>query len=310
MNSKGMLPANITAKKSLLIKISAVILLILLCCNLPSLALCFAQDIFRPPNTELLVSACKEPVARGVPGGEVLFVHEVRTGNMYLLDLGTDEKRKVPNDPLLLEKGVFLSSELVWLEGRLSVGTYRPHYILDLTDGKRYELLDLDALPRLEGGKFDPKNYVYIQSAERVFIHHSKNTLIALSSDFRTNPNRRVIFSGYSIGSEHGDLLENLIRDFGIEYEIIDLSTTRYKDIPSPTDKYVIRNDGIYLSGTDVTIVNREYTGGRFMGGYFKSWYYDESAVVVQEAGYYLLTLPGTSSIYYVPSPILKLHLP
>jgi hypothetical protein len=57
---------------------------------------------------------------------------------------------------------VFLSSELVWLEGSL-VGpdnpNYRPHYILDLTTGQRYELLDLDLLPRLDGGEFGPKNF-------------------------------------------------------------------------------------------------------------------------------------------------------
>jgi hypothetical protein len=302
-------------RKPLLIKILAVALLVLLCCNLPGeilfWKLCTEQDRELPPNTEVLVSACKEPVATGVPGGEVLFVHENRSGRMYLLDLRTGEKRKVPNDPLLLDKGIFLSSELVWLEGRSSVGTYRPHYLLDLTNGKRYELLDLGLLPRLEGGKFDPKNYAYIQSAEHVFIHHSKNTLIALSSDFRTNPNGRVIFFGSSIATRHAELLEKLVGGFGMKFEIIDLSTTFYSDIPSPMDKYVIRNDGIYLSGTDVSIVNREYTGGRFMGGgYFKGWYYDESAVVVQDSGDYLIILPGVSTIYYVPSPLLKLHLP
>lgn len=287
--------------------ILGVVLFVLLCCNLPSLALCSAQDIFRPPNTEVLVSACKRPGARGVPGGEVLFVREVRTGRMYLLDLRTGEERKIPNDPLLLKKGVFLSSDLVWLEGsttRPGGPGYRPHYILDLTDGKRYEILDLDTLPRLERGKFDPKNYVYIQSAQYIYIHHSKNTLIALSDDFRTNPNSRVVFSGSAEESVQ------LTRSFNMGYEHLDLSTTRYSDIPSPTGKYEVRNRGIYFSGTDFSIVNREYTGGRFMGGYFRGWYYDESAVVAQGSGYYLLTLPGTSSIYYVPSPILKLNLP
>jgi hypothetical protein len=51
-----------------------------------------------------------------VPGGEVLFVHENRPENMYLLDLRTGEKKAVPDDPFLLDYGVFLSSELVWLE--------------------------------------------------------------------------------------------------------------------------------------------------------------------------------------------------
>lgn len=269
--------------------------------------LCTEQNQDIPPNTEVLVSACKHPIATGVPDGEVLFVHEVRTGRMYLLDLRTGEKRKIPNDPLLLEKGIFLSSDLVWLEGsttRPGGPGYRPHYILDLIDGKRYEILDLDTLPRLEGGKFDPKNYTYIQYTQYVYIHHSKNTLVALSTDFRTNQNGRVVFS------DSAEELVQLTRNFNMQYEHLDLSTTRFADIPSTTNKYVIRNDGIYFSGTDFSIVNREYTGGRFMGGYFKSWYYDESAVVVQELGDYLFTFPGISSIYYVPRPILKLNLP
>lgn len=304
-------------RKVLFIKLAVVILLVLLTCYLPEEILfwnlCTQQDRDIPPNTEVIISACKRPIATGVPGGDVLFVHEVKTGKIYLLDLRTGEKRKVPNDPLLLDKGIFLSSELVWLEGSLvrpGKPGYRPHYVLDLTDGERYELLDLDTLPRLEGGKFDPKNYAYIQSAQYVYIHHSENTLIALSSDFRTNQNSRVVFSGFAIGTDHAEALIQLTKSFDTVYENIDLSTTRYSDIPSPTGKYVVRNDGIYFSETDVPIINRQYTGGRFMGGYFSGWYYDESAVVVQGTGYYLFTFPGISSIYYVPSPILKLYLP
>jgi hypothetical protein len=306
---------NLKERKPLLIKILAVVLLVLLCCNLPGEILfwnlCTEQDRDIPPNTEVLVSACKKPGARGVPGGEALFVHEVRTGRMYLLDLRTGEKRKVPNDSLLLDKGIFLSSDLVWLEGSTSRPGgpgYRPHYILDLIDGKRYELLDLDTLPRLEGGKFDPKNYAYIQSAQYIYIHHSKNALIALSADFRTNPNGRVVFS------DSAEELVQFMRSFNMDYEAIDYSL-RYSNFPSPTGKYIVRNDGIYFSRTNTPIVNLQYTGGRYMGGYysigyFRGWYYDESAVVVQEAGYYLFTFPGISSVYYVPSPLLKLHLP
>lgn len=292
-----------------------VILLILLVCYLPQeilfLTLCTKQDREIPPNTEVIVSACKRPVVRGVPGGETLFVHEVRTGRMYLLDLRTGEKRKVLNDPLLLDKGIFLSSELVWLEG--SPGgpgspSYHPHYVLNLTDGKRYELLDLTWLP-LKEGRFDPKHYEYLKSADQVFLHHSKNRIIALSSDL-SQGNNVILYKSSPETDEKGKLLEQLMRDLGLDYEIVDLSTTQYTDIPSPTNRYVVRNNGIYLSGTDVSIVNREYTGGRFMGGYFKSWYYDESGVVVQGGGDYLLSLPFGNVFYYIPSPILKLNLP
>jgi hypothetical protein len=281
------------------------ILFILLSCYLPQQILfwklCTEQDQNIPPNTEVLVSACKKPGARGVPDGETLFVREVRTGKMYLLDLRTSEKRKVPNDPLLLDKGIFLSSDLVWLEGSLvrpGKSGYRPHYILDLVDGKRYELLDLDTLPRLEGGKFNPKNYIYIQSAQYIYIHHSKNTLVALSADFRTNPNGRVVFS------DPAEELVQLAKSFNINYEIIDFKLND-TDVPSPTNKYYAGFDGIYLTETNQRI---PVNAGMF--GYFRGWYYDESGVVVQDSGDYLLTLPGISNVYYIPSPILKLNLP
>lgn len=302
--------------KPLLIKLLAVILLIVMCCNLPSLLfwpLCLKQDRDIPSNTEVLVSACKSPDVRGVPGGEILFVHEGRTDKMYLLDLRTGEKRKVPDDPLLLDHGVFLSSELVWLEGSSTQpgsSGYRPHYILDLTDGQRYELTDLDLLPRLDGNKFDPQYYAYFQSAEQVFLHHTEYSAIALAPDFRQHPKGNVIISEGSLGlvtySEEGKLLEQLMKDLRVDYEIVDLSSLRYADIPSPKGRYIARNDGrYYLSGTNIPVVTRQY-----MGGSFKSWYYDESGVVVHNPGHNLLLVPGGGGIFYIPDPVLKLRLP
>jgi hypothetical protein len=264
--------------------------------------LCTEQDREIPPNTEVIVSACKRPNAIGVPGGDVLFVQEGRSGRMYLLDLRTGEKRKVPNDPHLVDKGVFLSSNLVWLRGSTappgSTGSSTiPHYVLDLTDGQRYELFDITYLPRLEGGKFDPKNYHYFQSAEQVFIDHSESKLIALSSDFRTNPSGRVILLG------DGRSREQLMKDLGVKYKIVDLSL-RYADIPSPTGKYIVRDNGIYLAETNLLLVDRH------MKYYFNSWYYDESGVVVQGTGYDLIHIASWSSYYHISSPILKLRLP
>jgi hypothetical protein len=297
------------------------ILFILLSCYLPQQLLfwklCTEQDQNIPPNTEVLVSACKKPVAIGVPGGEVLFVYEGRARNVYLLDLRTGEKRKVPNDPLLLEKGIFLSSELVWLKGSLvgpSESGYRPHYILDLTNGERYELVNL-TWSALDDGKFDIKNYSYFQSAGQIFLHHSENRIIALDFNFRKKLDNNVVFSQsslgtYSEGHISGELLEDLMKELRLEYEIVDFSLD-YSEIPSPTGKYVVHNDGIYLSGTNTRFVDPTYTGRKNnLKDYFKSWYYDESAIVIQEVNTFLFTSPLAGSYYLIPTPILKLHLP
>lgn len=309
-----MIRIDFVKRKPLFIKILTALLLISLCClSLPSILfwrLCRKQDRDIPTNTEVIVSACARPRATGVPGGEVLFVREIRTRKTYLLDLKTDEKRAVPNDPLLLDRGEFLSSVLVWLEGSLVQPghiNYQPHYILDLNDGTRYELLDLDWLPRLEGGKFDPKYFAYFQSAEWVFLHHSKKTVIALTSDFRTNQNGRVIFSEFSLGhvtsNKTGDLLEHLMKDLEVDYQIVDFSLY-HADVPSPTGRYMVRGDGIYLAGTNTLVMDRD------MGFYFRGWYYDESGVVFQEGGTYLIKFPEAHGYYPTPIPILKLRIP
>ena len=287
------------------------LLLVLLCCNLPNLlffTLCLKEDIFRPPNTEMLVSACKRPGAWGIPGGEAVFIYEGQTDDAYLLDLRTGEKREVPVDPHLLIDGVFLSSQWVWLEGsRTKPGSqnYRPDYILDLRDGKRHELLDLTWFPRSEG-EFDPKYYEYFQSADKVFIHHGKNILIALSSDLNENKNfilSQSILGVYNEGYKEGELLERLMKDLGVDYEIVDFSLDD-TDVPSPSGKYVIRKYGIYTSPQGKRIYQQ------YMSWHFKNWYYDESGIVFQESGWHLISLPEVQDLYYVPSPILKLRLP
>ncbi len=312
-------------RKPLLIKLLAIILLVLLCYNLPSLPfylLCLKEDIFRQFNTEILISACNKDLrVVAVPGGEVLFVAKYHADNAYLfdnaylLDLRTGEKRDVPNDPLLMAtQGEFLSSELVWLGGVFSRPEaspgYRPDYILDLNDGQRYELINLNQMPLLDN-KFDPKYYAYFQSAEQVFILQKDYMVIALSHDFRQNPEGNVIyFKPPPNGDfEDGEMLEKLMNDLGVKYKIVDFSYSNYydMDILSPTGKYVVRDDGIYLSGTFTRVIKRDMSA-------FKGWYYDESGVVIGGRGYYLINLGSAFGIsfeyYYVPSPVLKLRLP
>jgi hypothetical protein len=320
LNSKGGLKPipNLKERKPLLIKLLAIVLLVVICWNLPEELyfrwLCREQDRNLPPDTEVIVSACKDPVAVGVPGGETVFVYENRTETGYLLDLRTGEKRNVPNDPLLLDKGKFLSSDLVWLEGSL-VGPgqpgYRPHYILDVTDGERYELIDLQwKIPDsiFDNGELNPDLFPYFLDSENVFIHHSRNRVIFLSLDFQLYPERNAIFPQNSLGTaslsaRKGELLEQLMKNLGVPYEVVDLSLL-YADVPSPTGRYIVRSDGIYVSETNEQVM------GRDAAFFFVSWYYDESGVVFQKPGPFLISHPLLGSHYLFPSPILKLHLP
>jgi len=312
-------------RKPLLVKLLAVILLVLLCCNLPSLLfrpLCLKQDRNIPPNTEILVSACNKNRVRVnvTPDGKALFVTKsspdssYRLEYVYLLDLSTGKRRDVPVDNLdLMRRGELLSSELFW---RWS----HPDYIIDLNDGQRYDLIDLNQMPRLEGNKFDPKYYAYFQSAEQIFILQEHDRVIALSSDFRQNPEGNVTYfkSPPNGGFGDGKIVEKLMNDLGVKYKIVNFSSSYYYnmdfhyssgvDIFSPTGKYVVHDDGIYLSETKNVIVNRNMSD-------FKGWYYDESAVVLGSRGYYLIDLGsggfvGSLEFFYIPGPTLKLRLP
>jgi len=165
----------------------------------------------------------------------------------------------------------------------------------------------------LKNNGFDPQNYKYFESANHVFLHLDENIVIALSDDFRKNVKQNVILSIYAFElpptSEPGNVLEQKMEDLNINYEIVDLSL-RYADIPSPKRKYIARKDGIYLLKNNFPVTTREYINGLFMTGNFRSWYYDESAVVFAQDGYYYYNDSLLGNHFSLPRPILKLNLP
>ncbi len=272
---------------------------------------CPKSDKDLPPNTELLISACVDPQVRGVPGGELLFVHEARTGLTYLLDLRTGEKKPVPDDPLLLERGVFLNSEWVWLEGYGNSPTtpgYRPSFILDLITGKRYELVDITTWG--EGGGPKSEYDSYFQSAEKVFLHHKRNRVIALPRGFMTTSTTGVILYMSGQDAKPGQILEMYLEGLGLEYQVIDYSLENV-GVSSPLGKYVATGYGIFLTGSDTSLLPDAYNSypNRWVPGNFISWYYDESGVVYTQGEYYYYN-GLLSSRFRIPRPILKLNLP
>lgn len=271
---------------------------------------CAKNDKELPPNTELLISACVDPQVRGVPGGEVLFVHEAKTGATYLLDLKTNEKKPVPDDPLLLERGVFLNSEWVWFEGYSTPAypDYEPDFILDLTTGKRYELVDITKWD--EGGGPTSEYDHYFQSAEKVFLHHQRNRAIALPRDFMITSTMGVYLFMSDQETKAGQSLEMYLERLGVDYQIIDFSLV-YAGVPSPSGKYVARGSGIFSTGSDTSLLPDEYNSypNRWGPGDFFGWYYDDSGVIYTQGEYYYSdSLLG--SHFQLPSPILKLNLP
>ncbi len=317
-------------KRKLLLNLSINLGLILLCGGVSTLAFC--RSWFRLPNTEVVVSACEDMTVKdSEPSGQMLWIRELGNEeeyllNQYFLDLRTGERKPVP--AIIYEhfeakyfRGKLLTPDLVWLEGSYHQPDdvdYKPHFILDLRDGNRYPLLDLTwhfSNKRLENGELHPDLLAYFLNAEQVFISREENRVIALASDFHQYPERNVIFSQYSLGSnsldaKNGELLEQLMTELGVDYQILDVSLY-YAGIPSPSGNFVVRNDAIYLADGDIPILEKERGG---FGGYFKGWYYDDSGIVVIRPTRYLFSGPlfedGSVRILKIPQPVLKLRLP
>jgi hypothetical protein len=266
---------------------------------------CPKSDKDLPPNTELLISACVDPQVRGVPGGEVLFVHEVRTGLTYLLDLRTGEKKLIPDDRMS-GGGIFLTSDLV-----LRYAPAYPHsipYILDATTGKQYELVDIT--PWGESGGIKSEYDLYFQSAEKVFLHHDRSEVIALPRGFMTISMIGVYLYMPSQDARTGQTLEMYLDRLGVEYQSIDYSLENV-EVPSPTGKYIATGYGIFLAGSDTSLLPDAYNSypNRWVPGNFISWYYDDSGVVYTQGEYYYYN-GLLSSRFRIPRPILKLKLP
>ncbi len=275
---------------------------------------CPKSDKDLPPSTELLISACVDPQVRIVPGGEVLYVHEARTGLTYLLDLRTGEEKPIPGDPLLLEKGVFLNSEWIWLVGygNPTYPDYRPSFVLDLITGERYELVDITKWGEGAGSKseYDP----YFQSAEKIFLHHGRNRAIALPHGFMTTSTTGAILYMSGQETKPGQILEMYLEGLGVEYQIIDFSMSLrlgYVEVPSFSGKYVAKQSGIFSTGSDTSLLPDEYNRHptRWDTGDFFGWYYDDSGVVYTQGEYYYYN-GLLSSRFRIPRPILKLKLP
>jgi len=266
---------------------------------------CPKSDRDLPPNTELLISACVDPQVRGVPGGEVLFVYEAKTGLTYLLDLKTGEKKLIPDDRMS-GGGVFLNSDLV-----LRYAPADPHsipYILDITTGKRYEVVDITKWGEGGGPKseYDP----YFQSAEKIFLHHGNNEAIALPRGFMTTSTTGVILHMSGQDAKPGQILEMYLEGLGVEYQIIDYSLENV-EVSSPSGKYVATGNGIFFTGSDTSLLPAAYNDypNRWGPRDFISWYYDDSGVVYTQGAYYYYN-GLLSSRFRIPRPILKLNLP
>lgn len=252
-------------------------------------------------QVDVIVSACENiTTSRLSPGGRFLYMYEEDAGQVsaYLLNLQSNEKITIatPKGPFY-----FVTDNLLYvLRG--------DEYIFDWMSGKQYPIQKFvysrpDA--QINGDADLVLLAQSLREAEHIFLISATHTVIALTSDFYTYPERNFVADRFDIP---GSNIERFLRENNIVYQTI------LPDFPheviSPDGKFIARDDGIYLVETDRRIVKAS-------SSLVRGWTSDGRGVIYSTSyGRCLLwiSLPFMDSEsrceIWVPQPVLLLKIP
>jgi hypothetical protein len=248
--------------------------------------------------------------------GHLLYVNEKENGSTstYLLDLQTHEKT-----PFFLPKGPnhFLTDDLFFF----TVAYANDTYLLDRKTGEQYPIQEYSHWDSGSdrAGEVNLNFLVdMLLSSKDVFLIDN-DAVVALSQDYRTHPEHsffvhRSSFPGFNPNRVQEFLLQN-----NISYRYV--SDGFPGDAFSPDGRFIGRDDGIYLVGTNQKIVdgystskyNRSYSGKYFS---VRGWTYDGTGVIYSKflkpclIEIELFFLDATECYFAVPQPLLKLKVP
>jgi len=260
-----------------------------------------------PDEVDVIVPACPQARVRLSPSGHFLHVREWRAGitTAYLLDLQTMQRIDVTNQPL----PSFLTDDLWFIENGFE------NYILDRITGMQYPTHKFrysrpDA--QINGETNLTLLVENLKQAEQVFlIGASTDTVVALPSDFRTDPERNFIANRFDLPDFN---MERFLQENNISYQTV------LPDFPgevvSPDGRFIARHDGIYLVDPGEKIVEG-YSASRFFREYYsvRGWTYDGSSVIYSmflnpcliEIGFFS---DDPACYFKVPQPVILLKVP
>jgi hypothetical protein len=277
-------------------------------CNCPPAS----EETRYPDEVDVIVSACPQARARLAPSGRLLYVNEEKSGiaTTYLLNLQTMERIDVTNQPF----PSFLTDDLWFVESGID------DYIIDRITGMRYPIQRfVYSRPDAEiNGETNLTLLVEsLRQAKHVFlIGASQDTVIALTSDFRTDPERNFLTNQFDIPDFN---MEQFLRENNIVYQTV---LPDFPDEAVSQDRgFVARADGIYVAKTGQKIVEG-YSTSRFYRAYsrkyfaVRGWIYDNSGVIYSkflnpcliETNFFILDAPGC--FIEVSQPVLLLKVP
>lgn len=281
-------------------------------CNCPAAS----EEAGYPKEVDVIIPACQHITSRVSPNGRLLYVQGEKPGDAYLLDLQTDEKK-----PFALPEGsnYFLTDDLIFHSFNGD-----NEYILDITTGIQYPIQNVRNLqPSVYSmGNVEPNLLLkaLLQVDQIFFIDEVFQPVVALSSDFRTHPERNFTFNAFDFTADETNPVENFLQRNNIAYLYVPANFPQ--EIKSPDGRFIARDDGIYLVKTNQKIVEGYSASGlyrSYSGKYFsvRGWTYDGSGVIysspflgpcILETTFFVFEEPGCFVV--VPQPVLELKVP
>ena len=253
-------------------------------------------------EVDVIVSGCRS-VSTGFklsPSGHFLYIREEENEHVasYLLDLQTMERKRVTDQRF----SSFLTDDLWFVDGSVNA------YIIERTTGTKYAIKSfrywqdnafVHGAPNLE------LLVSALQQAEKIFIAENYDSVVVLTPDFRTHPEKSFTFRGSDIlQSFIGIQVEDFLQASHVTYQTVLADFPR--EAISPDGRFIARDDGIYLVGSNQMIVKTPIPG-------LRGWTYDGQGVIYHSTPcLFRVGFPadGGACLRRVSQPVIKLKVP
>lgn len=267
-------------------------------CNCPAAS----EEARYSEEVDVIVSGCRR-VSTGFklsPSGRFLYIREEENEHVasYLLDLQTMERKRVTDQRF----SSFLTDDLWFVDGSVN------GYIIERTTGTKHAIKSFRYWQDNAFVRGTPNLELLVsalQKAEKVFFTQNHDSVVVLMPDFRTNPEKSFTFRGRDILKPFlGIQTEDFLRANNVTYQTI------LADFPgeaiSPDGRFIARDDGIYLVGTNQIIVKTPIPGVR-------GWTYDGRGVIYNSTSCLFRTgfpVNAGTCLRRVSQPVIRLNVP
>jgi hypothetical protein len=268
-------------------------------CNCPPAS----EETRYPDNVDVIIPACRNinVSTRLSPSGRFLYVREENQGlaSAYLLDLQTMERIDVTDQSF----SSFLTDDLWFIESGLE------DYIMDRITGLQYPIQTFRHWRENAYVNGEPNLDLLVSAlhqAEQTFFTRDNDTVIVLISNFPRNLEQSFTFDRSEISGGDSNKVEQFLQENNIDYQIVFANFPH--EVVSPGERFIARDDGIYLIDTNQMIAKAPPS-------LVRGWTSDGRGVIYSSSGRCLIQIglpfaDDTSCSINVPQPVLLLKVP